>query len=233
MTTKEIRTSQAHVSCDVCGRTLLRGERADVFIAGGDKRDVCELCQPRVLHEGWVREGAVLERGTGASSNERRRGFFSRWRRSQRARANGGARHAQADGAADDGGRDHAATRRTPELALTPERELRQVHAVPTSVEQRTASAIELFNASEHPRTIAGVARSLGEPVAVARALEEAASIVTIVVSWELCWYRYEVDLDSGSVRAVGQGYELAELDPVDRVEANAVADEFGLLQAL
>ena len=55
------------------------------------------------------------------------------------------------------------------------------------------------------------------------------ASVVGIVVAWELCWYRYEVDLADGpaGVRVSGQGYELAELSPEDQA-ANAAADEHG-----
>ena len=45
------------VTCDVCGRTLLRGEKADVFLAGGTRRMVCELCTRVPMHEGWIREG--------------------------------------------------------------------------------------------------------------------------------------------------------------------------------
>lgn len=228
MTTKDIRTSQAHVSCDVCGRTLLRGERSDTYLAGGSKREVCELCSSRALHEGWVREGAALERGTRSPAGERRRGLMSRLRRPRQdepAQGNGGGRGHEDHGQHDAPQRPSSRVER-----LEPQRELRQVRAVPTNVEQRTASAIEHFNQSEHPRTVAGVARSLGAPVVVARALEEPASIVTIVVSWELCWYRYEVDLDGGAVRTAGQGYELEELEPADRGEANALADEYGTL---
>jgi hypothetical protein len=103
---------------------------------------------------------------------------------------------------------------------------------VPASVEQRTVSAIERFNRSEHPRTVAGVARSLGAPVVVVRPTEEHGSLVTIVVSWELCWYRYEVELSDGgaAVRLAGQGYELSEIPVEDRVEPNAAADEYGTL---
>ena len=43
-------------------------------------------------------------------------------------------------------------------------REPRHVRAVPTGAEQKIASAVELFNGSEHRRTVAGVARSLGAP---------------------------------------------------------------------
>jgi hypothetical protein len=57
------------------------------------------------------------------------------------------------------------------------------------------------------------------------------ATVVNVVVSWELCWYKYEIDLadDQPDVRVAGQGYELDELPVVER-EANAVADDDGVL---
>ncbi|HEV2062908.1 MAG TPA: hypothetical protein VGR12_08670, partial [Solirubrobacteraceae bacterium] len=64
MTRKSITTSHAAVACDVCGRTLLRGENADVFLAGGSRRMVCDLCTARATHEGWIREGLDLSAGT-------------------------------------------------------------------------------------------------------------------------------------------------------------------------
>jgi hypothetical protein len=56
MATRSIVTSQPDVACDVCGRRLLRGEQPDMFLAGGRRRTVCELCAPRATHEGWLRE---------------------------------------------------------------------------------------------------------------------------------------------------------------------------------
>ena len=232
MTTKDIRTAQVQVSCDVCGRTLLRGEHAETYLAGGSRRQVCELCTARAAHEGWVREGVALERATRSFGGERRRSLFARlWR-------SGGGRRADdartidsttASNGSGDGWHEPAAER---EPAPMSPPEPRQVHAVPTSVEQRTVSAIERFNRSEHPRTVAGVARSLGTPIVVVRPTEEQDSLMSIVVSWELCWYRYEVDLSDGAaaVRLGGQGYELTEIPVEDRVEANAVADEYGTL---
>ncbi len=90
------------------------------------------------------------------------------------------------------------------------------MRAVPTSVEQKVVSAAELFNESEHPRTVAGVARSLGAPDVCVLPSSSRPSLVTLVVSWELCWYRFEVDLSDEvpGVRSAGQGYELSELDP-------------------
>jgi hypothetical protein len=51
-------------------------------------------------------------------------------------------------------------------------------------------------------------------------------------VWWELCWYRYEVDLseDQPSVRVSGQGYELDELTAEERTP-NATAHEGGTLE--
>ena len=57
--TRDIRTNQQDLSCDVCGRTLLRGERAEPFLAGGSRRHVCELCTTRAQHEGWIRESGA------------------------------------------------------------------------------------------------------------------------------------------------------------------------------
>jgi hypothetical protein len=56
-------------------------------------------------------------------------------------------------------------------------------------------------------------------------------AIVSIVVGWELCWYRYEVDLadEAAGVRVLGQGAELSELTEPEQL-ANAVADERGRL---
>ena len=217
MTTRDIRTAHLHLACDVCGRTLLRGERPAHYLDGAARREVCELCTPRAAHAGWVREELALERSPRAAPGERRRSLIGRLRRTA------GPRSAV--------GEDREVRRPAPDRAeaiLT--REPRHVRAMPTSAQQRVAAALASFNDSEHPRTIAGVARSLGTPFVVARALA-GAGLVSIVVSWELCWYRYEVDLDGGpSVSAAGQGYELGELDPEDRVEPNAVADEYGTL---
>jgi hypothetical protein len=119
----------------------------------------------------------------------------------------------------------------TPSRTQGRAREPRHVRAVPTSAEHKISSAVEMFNASEHRRTVAGVARSLGAPSVSVRPDDARPSFVNVVVSWELCWYRYEVDLseDEPSVRVAGQGYELDELAP-EELEPNAGSDEQGAL---
>ena len=111
-------------------------------------------------------------------------------------------------------------------------REPRHVRAVPTSIEHKISSAVDLFNSSEHPRTVAGIARSLGLPEVSVLPSADLPSVVHLVVAWELCWYRYEVDLSDEvpSVRVSGQGYELDELAPEER-HCNAVADDRGVLE--
>jgi hypothetical protein len=91
--------------------------------------------------------------------------------------------------------------------------------------------AIAVFNASEFPRRVAGVARSLGAPTVTVRSAEHLSSVVSIVVAWELCWYRYQVDLSEPGAEAqvIAQGTELGELDREDRL-ANAAAAESGTL---
>ena len=59
----------------------------------------------------------------------------------------------------------------------------------------------------------------------------DVAGLVSILVAWELCWYRYRVDIDDPEAGAqlVAQGTELSELERDER-EGNAVADERGAL---
>ena len=232
MKTRDIRTSgvDQHGACDVCGRTLLRGERAHPYLEGGARRVVCELCTGRAQREGWLREGAVPPFDGRDTSSRRRRPLLRGWRR----RENG------------------------PELTEEPEpfeayepppppppvpapaprprerlTEPRHVRAIPASPEQRVVAAMEAFNASEHPRTIAGIARSLGEPAVSVRPADNSAGNVQILVAWELCWYRYDADLrdDPGTVRLDEQGSELDELAPGEIDQPNAVADESGALR--
>ena len=52
------------------------------------------------------------------------------------------------------------------------------------------------------------------------RSAEHLAASSSIVVAWELCWYRYEVDLSEPAAEAqvIAQGTELAELAREDRL---------------
>jgi hypothetical protein len=91
--------------------------------------------------------------------------------------------------------------------------------------------AIDVFNASDHTRTVGGVARSLGAPGVCVRPRVDRPAVVSITVMWELSWYRFEVDLsdEAGGVRRDAQGDELSELIPEEQV-VNAAADERGAL---
>src|SRR4051794_2835177 len=94
--TRDIRTNQQDISCDVCGRTLLRGERAEPFLAGGVRRQVCELCTTRAQHEGWIRESGADELTLRTAQREGRVRLVDRLRaRRERAREVADAQAAQ------------------------------------------------------------------------------------------------------------------------------------------
>jgi len=226
--TRDIRTNQQDISCDVCGRTLLRGERAEPFLAAGARRQVCELCTARAQHEGWIREGGADELSLRGSRHDGRTRLVDRIRaRRERARELSDAQAAQ--DAAEQGEYFDSPPARPVDAAPEPPRQPRSVRAVPTNAELKMERALDVFNASEHVRTVAGVARSLGPPAVAVRPLADRPSVVAISVMWELSWYRFEVDLsDEGSgVRREGQGTELSELDPGEQA-VNAAADERG-----
>ena len=230
--TRDIRPSTAITVCDVCGRTLLRGEHAEVYLDGGVRRSVCELCKSRALHEGWVREGTVPTYDAGEATSNRRGSLLHRLRRRRESPPDEAVDEAMPEPLPPDRAEEPAPPPRAPRRRTRePGREPRHVRAVPRGAGQKIASAIEVFNNSEHRRTVAGVARSLGAPIVSIHPNEVHLSRVDIVAAWELCWYRYEVDLsdDVPLVREAGRGYELDELSPHER-ESNAAYDEHGAL---
>ncbi|MEA2216103.1 MAG: hypothetical protein QOK19_1664 [Solirubrobacteraceae bacterium] len=230
MTTRSIVTSHPDVACDVCARRLLRGEQPDYFIADGRRRLVCELCAPRATHEGWLREAeAAADVSLPPSRPRRGRSLFDRLIQvakqptasPERPPRERGARRATpydlfggSVAAAEPDGADEAAAEQEPAMP-------------PTYLEL----AVVAFNASEYPRRVAGVARSLGEPVVSVRSAEHLESVVRIVVAWELSWYRYEVDVGEEPMvaEAAGQGTEISELGRDER-EGNALATPEGAI---
>ena len=222
---RDIRTNQLDIACDVCGRTLLRGEFAETYLAGGARRQVCDLCTARAQHEGWIRESGGDELALRHTRHDGRgRSFLDRLRaRRERARELQEEQAGADDGAVgDDGDRPAAESPRRP----------RHVRAVPTNADLKMQRALEVFNASDHTRTVGGVARSLGSPDVCVRPRLDRPSVVAITVMWELSWYRFEIDLsdEAGGVRRDAQGDELSELAAEERA-VNAVADERGVLR--
>lgn len=232
VTTRDIRVATTHTTCDVCGRNLLRGEHAEKYVAGGERHWVCDLCVSRALQDGWVREGTLPSYEPGEAERERRRPLMPR------IRARLGSLLSDGEEAEPEEDRDLPypvyKAERAPAPFRVPERmrEPRHVHAVPASPEQKVSAALQAFNGSEHTRTIAGVARSLGPPSVTIRPSELETSVVRVVAAWELCWYRYEIELadELPSVRVAAQGAELDELQPFE-LEGNASADEDGALE--
>ena len=74
--------------------------------------------------------------------------------------------------------------------------------------------AADLFNESAFRRTIAGIAKSLGEPKASIVPLSGTSSEVVLTVAWDISWYQYRVSPDSAQpVRLAERGHEPRELD--------------------
>lgn len=88
--------------------------------------------------------------------------------------------------------------------------------------------AADLFNTSPYRRTVAGIARSLGEPDASIVRLSGVNREAVITVAWDISWYQYRVSFDSlQAVRLAERGHELEELDIAFK-RWNAHLDEEG-----
>jgi hypothetical protein len=234
---KELRPVHDDIACEVCERTILKGERTESFLAPGGRRyRVCELCFARAEHFGWIREGAAGDTPTRTARPEQRRPLLGRLlRRSERGQGGNGplpemdqmppAEPVQAGASeveSDDG---------PPPRALR--KDPRHVRAVPTTAEVKVERALELFNGSEHHRSVAGLMRTLGAPWVTAVPDLEQASAVTVVVAWELSWYRFRIDLgdEADPVVLLEKGEEVGEIDEALR-DWNATVDADGRLTA-
>jgi hypothetical protein len=223
---KELRPTHDEISCDICGRTILKGERTEPYLApGGQRHLVCELCTDRAYNEGWIRESAHGEMPASTRRPQERRSLLGRMRRRREAEP----LELPVDEYVEH--EPHTANGGEPPVDMPPEhveapvelppppparrRDARHVRAVPTNAQVKVERALELFNNSEHVRTIGGISRTLGEPWVSASPLAEAPSEVAITVAWELSWYRYRVDLGDADdpVTLVSKGQELEELD--------------------
>jgi hypothetical protein len=109
----------------------------------------------------------------------------------------------------------------------------RHVRAVPTTAEVKVERALELFNGSGHQRTVAGLARTLGPPWVSAMPDPNQASAVSVLVAWELSWYRYRVDLgdEADPVMMLDKGEEIDQIEESLRAW-NAGLDQDGRVVA-
>lgn len=74
--------------------------------------------------------------------------------------------------------------------------------------------AAELFNASQFRRTIAGVAKALGEPRVSITPLSGVNSELVLTFAWDISWYQYRVSPESAQpVRISERGHDLDELE--------------------
>ena len=242
---KELRPVHDVVSCDVCGRTILKGERTEWYLApGGARHRVCDLCATRAQHHGWIRESAAGDLPTRMPRNEPRRGVLGRLRRrrglepargfeEERTAPPGPDPGAAAAETGSDTGEQYVADEAAPSPARERPRsrpqDPRHVRAVPTTREARIDRAMELFNASGDARTIVGLARTLGPAWVSVQPDAEQPSFVSLLVAWELSWYRYRVDLgaEADPVEMLDKGDELNQIDQSLR-EWNAGLDADG-----
>jgi hypothetical protein len=100
--------------------------------------------------------------------------------------------------------------RRVEPESVMPEPMLRRL----SETEQAIVEAAEVFNESAYRRTIAGIAKSLGDARVSFLPLSGVHPEVVVTVGWDISWYQYRVVFESNQpVRLAERGYELDELD--------------------
>lgn len=162
------------ISCRVCGRTLLLGERSiGFFTAHGDGPfDVCELCATKAHRYGL--------RPTPISADELGR---RRRNRPSLARVSAGAREL---------------ANRVTKLASRRRRvlEVGTLSTLPMGA-AAVPMALARFNESEHARMLAGLYKTLGAPRASVTPRSATDREVVLTVAWDIVWYQFRVALDA------------------------------------
>jgi hypothetical protein len=183
---------------------------------------VCDLCAVRAQHAGWIRESGAGDLPARMPRNEPRGGVLGRLRRRRPSGrpAEDEARLAEQEAtfSAGNGAEPEEYPAEEPPPPQRPRstpQSPRHVRAVPTTAEVKVERALDLFNRSSHQRTVAGLARTLGKPWVSAMPDPAQASAVSVLVAWELSWYRYRVDLgdEADPVMMLDKGEELDQID--------------------
>jgi len=179
-----ITKSSVQRTCAICERTLLMGERAVRFSPHGNDEFV-DVCP--LCQETAADYGWVKEGSpttpTVPASRRRRRGPGL-------ARLLGG----------------RASEEPAP---VMPEPILRRL----SEPELAMVEAAEAFNASDYRRTVGGIAKSLGSPRASVVPLSGSSGELVVTVTWDISWYQYRVNPETGQVRLAERGHDPGELE--------------------
>jgi hypothetical protein len=179
-----VRRQDVYRTCAVCHRTLLMGERSFRFTPGGE--DWVDVC---ALCTEQADEHGWIREGTPTTplvpdAPRRRRRF--------------GGLSALLE------------TRKVEPEPVVSQPMLRRL----SPPEQAMVEAAELFNDSPYRRTIAGIAKSLGEARVSFLPLSGTNPEVVITVAWDISWYQYRVVFESAQpVRLAERGYEFDDLE--------------------
>ncbi len=170
--------------CAICGRSLLTGERPVRYAPTGS--DFVDVC---LLCQEVAVESGWLKEGSPTTP-------IVPAERKRRKKLSFGSLFGR--------------RRSAPEQPVASEPILRRL----SEHELAIVEAADLFNASAFRRTIAGIAKSLGDPKASVVPFSGVNPEVVITIAWDLSWYQYRVTLDSAQpVRLEERGHELGELD--------------------
>ena len=195
-----MRLQGTYRTCAVCQRTLLLGERAARYTRGGD--EWIDVC---ALCTDTANEHGWVKEGTPTTPIVEETG--------RRRRRFGGLTTL-------------FETRRAEPEPMISQPVLRRL----SPEEQALVATAEIFNESPHARTIAGIAKSLGDPRVSMIQLSGTNPEVVITIAWEISWYQYRVLAESSQpVRLAERGQDPDEIG--DRFRAwNAHVDENGRL---
>jgi hypothetical protein len=195
----QVSRNDTVLECPLCGRTLLLGERVNRYRAGPKPMLVCELCVDDADSRGWLREGAPVPPPVVEPLSRTSRRFSRLF------------------------------GQRSPEELIEPEPPVPD--DLPATDESRLGQAaregVSAFNRSPYRRAVAGISKSLGDPLVSVVPLAGTRPDVVVTVAWDISWYQYRVDVSAGgAVRLESRGDDPDDLSHQWRVwNANAAND--------